>query len=79
MKRFPKSVTPTLILIVLNAVFWLGYAIFTILTNHDAATVSHVAKWIFAVLALSAAAVLVILFFLLRKCIRFTRFIVLAH
>ena len=71
MKRFPKSVTTTLILILLNAAFWLGYAIITILTNHDAATVSYVARWIFSFLAIGTSIVLVVLFFLLRKRIRF--------
>ena len=66
----PKSVTTSLLLILLNAAFWLGYAIITFLTNHDAATVSYVARWIFSFLALGVAAVLAILFFLPRKRIR---------
>ena len=78
MKRSPKSVTPTLILIFLNAAFWLGYAIITILTNHDAATVSYVARWIFSFLALGTAAVLVVLFILLRKRVRFAYYAALV-
>lgn len=77
MKNFPKTVTATLILILLNAAFWLGYAIITILTNHDAATVSYVARWIFAFLALATSAILVTLFFLLRKRVCFAYFIAL--
>ena len=77
MKRFPKTVTPTLILILLNAAFWLGYAIITILTNHDATTVSYVAKWIFAFLALATSAILVTLFFLLRERVCFAYFVAL--
>lgn len=71
MKNFPKTVTATLILILLNAAFWLGYAIITILTNNDPATASYVARWIFAFLALGTAAVLMTLFFLLRQRVRF--------
>jgi lysylphosphatidylglycerol synthetase-like protein (DUF2156 family) len=78
MKRSPKTVTATLILILLNAAFWFVYAIFTIATNTDAATVSHVARWIFSFLALGTAAVLVVLFFLLRKRVRFAYFIALV-
>ena len=78
MKQSPKTVSATLILILLNAAFWFVYAIITILTNNDAATVSHVARWIFSFLALGTAAVLVVLFFLLRKRVRFAYYIALV-
>jgi lysylphosphatidylglycerol synthetase-like protein (DUF2156 family) len=75
MKQSPKTVSATLILILLNAAFWLGYAIITILTNNDAATVPHVARWSFSFLALGTAAILVVLFFLLRKRVRFAYYL----
>jgi hypothetical protein len=67
MKSKSNTFVSTHFLILLNAAFWLGYAIITILTNHDAATVSYVARWIFAFLALGISALLVVLTFLLRK------------
>jgi uncharacterized membrane protein len=71
MKRSPKSVTPTLILILLNAAFWFTYALITILTNNRADSISYVSRWIFSFLAIGTSIVLVVLFFLLRKRIRF--------
>ena len=75
MKRFLKTVSPTLILILLNAAFWLGYAIFTIAGNTDPAAASYTNKWVFSILALATAAALVVLFFLLRKHIRFAYYV----
>ena len=77
MKRSPKTVAATLILILLNAAFWFVYAIITILTSDKADSISYVSRWIFSFLALGTAAVLVVLFFLLRKRIRFAYFIAL--
>ena len=77
MKHFPKSVTPTLILILLNAAFWFIYALITILTSNRADSISYVARWIFSFLAIGTSIVLVVLFFLLRKRIRFAYFIAL--
>ena len=71
MTKYPKSVITTYILILLNAAFWLGYAIFTIAGNTDPAAASYIGKWAFSILALATAVALVILFILLRKHIRF--------
>ena len=63
MKQPPKSLTPTLILILLNAAFWFVNALVTIFTNNKSDVISYVSRWIFSFLALIALALLVNFYF----------------
>jgi LPXTG-motif cell wall-anchored protein len=78
MKRTPASVSATLILISLNAAFWLIYAIIVALGAHPALPSTGIIKWVLFILALGTSVVLAVIVFFLRKHNRFAFYIGVA-
>ena len=70
MERTPTSVTATLLLIILIAIFWLVFAVIVLIGAHPSLPSEGIFKWIMLVLALGTSIVLAGLVILLRKRIR---------
>jgi hypothetical protein len=73
-----KSVTITLISILINAIIWLLFSIVVAAGLHPALPDSVIYQWIMAGLSLLASGFLFIMFFLLRKKIRAAFFLTIA-
>jgi hypothetical protein len=67
MKQSPNSVKVTLAFILLNAVFWLGYAVAAVSTGQDSGTGLSAVTWIWSGLAAVCALALAGAAFLLRR------------
>jgi hypothetical protein len=67
MPRLPKTIKITLILIALNAVFWLGYAASAVRGALDPADSVSLMVWIMAGLAFISAVALAVVAVLLRR------------
>ena len=67
MKGLPRSVVITLILILLNAAFWLVYAAWTAFGSVGSFSGASVGKWIMVALALCASAALAGMVTFLRR------------
>ena len=71
MNRPPKSVSTTLILIILNAAFWLIYAFIMAFGGIPSIAVSGMVKWVMTILAIGSSAALAGIAIFLRKRNRF--------
>lgn len=67
MKTLPKSVVFTLALILLNAVFWLGYTVITVLGGTHLTSVPVVVRWLIFLLALGSSVLLTGIALLLKR------------
>jgi lysylphosphatidylglycerol synthetase-like protein (DUF2156 family) len=70
MQTHPRTISITLIIILMNAVFWLGYAAWMAFGSMPAFAAFPVLRWIMAGLALASAAALAVTAFFLRRRIR---------
>jgi hypothetical protein len=59
MNRPAKSVSITLVFIILNAIFWFVYAFIMALGGIPSTAISSTVKWVMAILALDSSAALV--------------------
>jgi len=78
MNRPPVSVLVTLILILLNAAFWLGFAILVAAGAIGSIPSASVIQWVMAILALVSAVALAGIAFFLRRRNRFAFYFGLA-
>ena len=78
MNRPPVSVLVTLILILLNAAFWLGFAILVATGAIGSIPSASVIQWVMAILALVSAVALAGIAFFLRRRNRFAFYFGLA-
>jgi len=78
MDRPPVSVRVTLILILLNAAFWLGFAILVAAGAIGSIPSASVIQWVMAILALVSAVALAGIAFFLRRRNRFAFYFGLA-
>jgi hypothetical protein len=67
MKHIPKSVLATLVLIGMNAVFWLGFAIVAVVGGIPGFDGGNTEKWMLAGLALGTAVCLAALVYFLAR------------
>jgi hypothetical protein len=67
LKNLSVRVKVTLAFILLNAVFWLGFAVVTVYTRYDSGTGLSSVTWIWAALAILSALALAGAAFLLRR------------
>jgi hypothetical protein len=75
MNKTPITVTITLILIALNAVFWFGYAVNAVSGALDPAASVSMMVWIMAGLAFVSAVALAVVALLLRRRVRLGYFL----
>ena len=75
MKARPFTQTLTRILILLDALIWLGFAIITALDLHPALPEGNIYRWIISSLALAASLGLVVLLFLMLRGLRFAYYL----
>ncbi len=71
MKHIPKTVVAALVLISLNAIFWLGFAVIAALGGIPGYDGSGIEKWLLVGLALGTALCLALLAFFLGRRNRF--------
>lgn len=67
MRDVPRSAIAAQVLILINAAFWLGFALIAALGGLPGGLSSGPARWIFALLATGASATLGLLVFLLHR------------
>lgn len=67
MKPFPKSVTITLALLLLNAIFWFGYPVYSIFLDEYLSSIPEVLRWAILILALGSSIILTLIAFLLKR------------
>jgi lysylphosphatidylglycerol synthetase-like protein (DUF2156 family) len=70
MIRRPFSVTASIILVLLNALVWLFFAVIVALDLHPGLPDSSAVRWIMGLLAFGCACALILLAVLLAKCVR---------
>jgi lysylphosphatidylglycerol synthetase-like protein (DUF2156 family) len=71
MARRPPSVSVTLIFFILNALIWLALGLIIAAGIHPALPDDPTIKWVMMLLSLGIAAILLGLFFFLRRPVRF--------
>ncbi|MCB2214247.1 hypothetical protein KQH50_02510 [bacterium] len=75
MNKIPRTVTITLILIALNAIFWFGYAVNAVRGVLDPDDSVSLMVWIMAGLAFASAVALVVVAVLLRRRVRLAYYV----
>jgi hypothetical protein len=73
-KRRPFSVTATFLLILINALVWIGFAAIVALDLHPALPDSSTVRWVMGILAFGCGCALIALVVLLGKRIRIAYF-----
>lgn len=78
MTKTPSTFSAALLLILLNALFWLGFAVMLATGIHPSPPQSKPLLWVMAGLAVLAAIVLIFLCYFLRKRNKFAFYLTLA-
>jgi lysylphosphatidylglycerol synthetase-like protein (DUF2156 family) len=78
MKKFPFTVSITLLFLTLNALVWLGFTALVALNLHPALPDQITVRWIMGILAFGSAGALIVLIILLGKRIRIAYFLTLG-